>query len=233
MAPDQYFSELKSLLLRHADPEIAEGQIRYMRNQFDFMGLKAPTWVALSKTFFKENGLFDGDDLMAFARQCMEDEYREMNYLGLQMVEKQIKKQPEGFIDFLEELVRTRSWWDTVDWVNKLVGIHFRRFPGLIVPVTEHWMESGNFWLQRICLIFQLTYREKTDFELLKKYILQLAGSDEFFLQKAAGWALRQHSKTDGEAVQIFIEAHPGLSSLTKREGMKWLNKNLPKPVRK
>lgn len=213
-------------MLRHGDPATAEGQMKYMRNQFDFMGLKAPQWVALSKEFFNENGMFDGEELKGFAHMCMEDEYREMNYLGLQMVEKRIKKQPEDFIEFLEELVRTRSWWDTVDWVNKLVGIHFRRFPELTIPVTEHWMDSGNFWLQRICLIFQLTYREKTDFELMKKYILRLADSNEFFIQKAAGWALRQHSKTNAQAVIDFIEKNPQLANLTKREGLKWLKKN-------
>ena len=37
------------------------------------------------------------------------------------------------------------------------------RFPHLTVPITEKWMASGNIWLQRICLIFQLTYKDKTD----------------------------------------------------------------------
>ena len=225
MKPDQYFAELKALLLRHGDPETAAGQVRYMRHQFDFMGLKAPKWVALSKDFFKRHGLFDGEELKIFARLCMEDEYREMNYLGLQMVEKQLKKQPEGFIDFLEELARTRSWWDTVDWLGKLVGLHFQRYRQLTAPVTAHWMDTGNIWLQRICLVFQLRYREKTDGALLFRFVKRLARTDEFFLQKGAGWALRQYSKTDGEAVRQFVESHPQLSPLTKREALKWLKK--------
>lgn len=226
MTIDQYFTELKSLLLRKGNPETAEKQAKYMRNQFEYIGLKAPQWAAISKEYFKENGLFDGAELKEFARLCFEDEYREMNYLGLQMVEKKIKTQPEDFIEFLEELIRSRSWWDTVDWANKLVGIHFRRFPHLIRPVTEHWMESGNIWLQRVCLIFQLTYREKTDFGLMKKYILELAGSGEFFIQKGAGWALRQYSKTAGEEVKTFIGENPHLAPLTQREGLKWLKKH-------
>lgn len=226
MSPEKYFTELKEQLLRQGNPETAEKQSKYMRNKFEYIGLKAPQWMAISKLYFKENGLFDGEELKTFARLCFEDEYREMNYIGLQMVEKKIKKQPENFIEFLEELVLSRSWWDTVDWVNKLVGIHFRRYPSLIIPVTEHWMESENIWLQRICMIFQLTYRDKTDFELMKKYILEVADSSEFFLQKGAGWSLRQYSKTNGAAVKKFIEENPHLSSLTKKEGMKWLIKN-------
>lgn len=225
MNPHEYLQDLKSTLQKKGAPETAEGQARYMRNQFKFYGLKSPQWTAISKAFFAEHGKFDGEELKQFARLCMEDEYREVNYIGLQMVEKQIKKQAEDFIEFLEELVRTRSWWDTVDWVSKLVGIHFRRYPNLIRPVTEHWMDSGNFWLQRICLIFQLTYKEKTDAELMFSYILRLADSKEFFIQKGAGWALRQYSKTNAKAVIDFIEKNPQLANLTKREGLKWLRK--------
>ncbi|MCB0593686.1 MAG: DNA alkylation repair protein [Lewinellaceae bacterium] len=221
--PVEYLQHVKSVFQAAGDPERAQGQMAYMRNQFEYYGLRAPEWVALSKQIFADKGIPEGEDLQTLARLCMEDEYREINYFALEMVQKVQKKQPEAFIEFFEELITTRSWWDTVDWLSKLVGIHFRRFPHLIAPVTERWMASGNMWLQRVCLIFQLTYKEKTDTELMFRFILELQDSKEFFIQKAAGWALRQYSKTDPEAVKAFIEAHPGLAPLTKREGLKRL----------
>jgi 3-methyladenine DNA glycosylase AlkD len=121
---------------------------------------------------------------------------------------------------FLEELICTRSWWDTVDWVNKLVGLHFRRYPDLIKPVTERWMASGNFWLQRVCLIFQLTYKDKTDSDMMFDYVRRLADSKEFFLQKGAGWALRQYAKTNPDAVLEFV-LNTRLAPLTRREALK------------
>ena len=221
--PVEYLQHVKSVFQAAGDPERAQQQMAYMRNQFEYYGLRAPEWVALSKQIFADKGIPEGEDLQTLARLCMEDEYREINYFALEMVQKVQKKQPEAFIEFFEELITTRSWWDTVDWLSKLVGIHFRRFPHLIAPVTERWMASGNMWLQRVCLIFQLTYKEKTDTELMFRFILELQDSKEFFIQKAAGWALRQYSKTDPEAVKAFIEAHPGLAPLTKREGLKRL----------
>ena len=139
-------------------------------------------------------------------RLCFEDEHREMHYFALETVGKMLKHRSADFIDFLEELIREHSWWDSVDWIAKLVGLHFRRFPGQIVPVTERWMASDYFWLQRVSIIFQLTYREKTDTGLLFGYILRVSASKEFFLQKAAGWALRQHAKTDPVSIKNFIE---------------------------
>ncbi|MFQ5448686.1 MAG: DNA alkylation repair protein [Saprospiraceae bacterium] len=217
MTPPEYLAHLKNILQHTGDPLRAQGQMRYMRHQFEYYGLKAPEWQAIGKAVFAQKGVFAGEDLKTFARLAFGDEYREVNYLGIQMVERVIKKQPEDFIVFLEELIITKSWWDTVDWLAKLVGIHFQRYAHLISPVT------GNFWLQRVCLIFQLRYKEQTDFDLLCGYILQLIQSKEFFIQKGAGWALRQYSKYNAAAVAGFIEAHPQLPALTKREGLKWL----------
>ena len=226
MTPATYHSHVKTLFRQKGDPERAQGQMAYMRHQFEYYGLKSPEWMALAKQLFADKGVLEGEALKELARLCFEDEYREVNYFALEMVQKVLKKQPEDFIDFLEELITTRSWWDTVDWISKLVGIHFRRFPHLIRPITERWMASENIWLQRVCLIFQLMYKDKTDAALLFDYILRLQHSKEFFIQKGAGWALRQYSKTAPEVVKNFIETHPGLPALTKREGMKWVGRN-------
>jgi len=225
LTPQKYLKIFKERFEETGRPEVAEGQMQYMRNQFEFYGMKAPVWVAISKEFFKEHGLLSGEDLRVFARLCYEEDHREMHYIALQMCEKAQKKEEADFIEFLEELITQNSWWDTVDWINKLVGVHFKKYPDQILPVTSRWMASDNFWLQRICLIFQLTYREQTDTDLLFKYILQLADSQEFFIQKAAGWALRQHSKTAPEKIADFIAQHPSLAPLTKREGLKWMKK--------
>jgi len=199
---------------------MAQTQMWYLRNQFEFFGLKMPQWMALTKEIHKQHGLPDGEDLKTLARLCFEDDHREMHYFALQTVEKALKTQPPEFIEFLEELILSRSWWDTVDWINKLVGLHFRQFPDLAKPVTEDWMASDNIWLQRVCLIFQLTYKEKTDAALLFDYVRRLSGSKEFFIQKGAGWALRQYSKTNPDAVRQFVEA-TRLAPLTRREAMR------------
>jgi len=80
--------------------------------------------------------------------------------------------------------------------------------------------------LQRVCIIFQLKYKNEVDTELLFKYILELKHSNEFFIQKASGWALRQYSKFNPDVVVEFIRENQDLSNLTKREGLKYLKKN-------
>ncbi|MCC6727005.1 MAG: DNA alkylation repair protein [Saprospiraceae bacterium] len=223
MLTEMYLKHIQAVFLENGDPETAQGQMRYMRNQFEYYGLKAAVWMALSKGIMAEKGIPTGEDMKALVRLCFDDEHRELHYFALEMVQKTLKQQAADFIDFLEELITTKSWWDSVDWLAKLVGLHFKKHPQLIVPVTERWMASGNFWLQRVCLIFQLTYRDKTDFDLMKKYILEIANSKAFFLQKGAGWALRQYSRTNPDAVTQFVQENPQLAALTKREALRLL----------
>lgn len=224
MSPTAYYYFVRDTFREKGNPEMALTQMWYLRNQFEFFGLKMPKWMALTKGFHKQHGVPEGEGLKTLVRLCFEDDHREMHYFALETVQTTLKTQPPEFIEFLEELITTRSWWDTVDWVNKLAGLHFLRFPELTKPVTEEWMASGNLWLQRVCLIFQLAYKDKTDAALLFDYVRRLSGSKEFFLQKGAGWALRQYSKTDPEAVRHFVET-TRLAPLTQREAMRLMAK--------
>ncbi len=224
MSPSSYFQHVYAIFREQGHPEIAQGQMAYMRRQFDFFGLKAPVWLALTKDIHRTSGVPEGADLLELVRLCLADDHREMHYFALETVQKNLKKQPAEYLAFLEELVLTRSWWDTVDWLAKLIGMHLLRFPELQEPACARWLASGNIWLQRVSMIFQLTYREKTNTALMFQNIRQLAGSPEFFIRKGAGWALRQYAKTDPAAVLQFVES-TALSPLTRREALKTLSK--------
>jgi 3-methyladenine DNA glycosylase AlkD len=68
---------------------------------------------------------------------------------------------------------------------------------GQIKPTTSKWMQTSNIWLKRTAILFQLRYKTKTDEVLLYNFITQCSESDEFFIKKAIGWALREYSKTN------------------------------------
>ncbi len=222
--PRDYVTLIRAQFVAAGDPETAEGQMRYMRGRYLYYGLKAPHWGAILHELFKKHGTYDGRQLRTFARMCFAEEYHEMFYAGLQMIGKQIKKQPADFIDFLEKAIELGDWWDTVDWINKLVGIQFLRYPELQHRYCKKWIRSDNIWLQRVAILHQLQYKEHTDKALLFEMILNRKSSKEFFVQKGAGWALRQYSKTNPNAVMAFLNKHPDIAPLTRREGLKWLS---------
>jgi len=222
ITPEEYIALVGEKFLEEGDPIRAEQQRAYMRNQFDYYGLPAPQWLGLLKTTFQEHGTFTGNKLKSFVELCYQQDYREMHYTGQEMMQTRIREWPSSWIKVLEKCITTESWWDTVDWLAKLTGIHFRSHPELQHQYSYKWIESNNMWLQRVAIIHQLFYREKTDEKLLFEMIRRRSDSKEFFIQKACGWALRQHAKTFPKRVEWFLERNE-LPKLAIREARKQL----------
>ncbi|NOU93009.1 DNA alkylation repair protein [Paenibacillus sp. LMG 31456] len=217
-----YSNRLENWLRAHANSEKASPMEAYMRNLFPFLGIKSPDRVKLVKAFIQEHGIPpQGEELTCTIRELWQLPEREFHYTALQLLEKHLKKLEPAAIDLLEELVVTHSWWDTVDTIaGRLIGSYFTQYPDLIPVYTERWINSDNMWLQRSALLFQLSYKKRTDEALLFDYIRRTAHSKEFFLRKAIGWALRQYAKTNEPAVRQFV-SETELSPLSVREALK------------
>ena len=100
------------------------------------------------------------------------------------MIQKEIKKKfIFEDIQLIENLIITNSWWDSVDTIAKyLVGGYLEQFPDETFKVIEHFSNSDNMWLNRSGIIFQLSYKEKTNFDLLKAECDKHKHSKEFFI---------------------------------------------------
>ena len=77
-------------------------------------------------------------------------------------------------------------------------------------------------WLNRSAILFQLGYKTRTDESILFEQCLAHKESKEFFIQKAIGWALREYSKTNPDAVLNFVNSNQ-LKPLSTREALKRL----------
>jgi 3-methyladenine DNA glycosylase AlkD len=134
------------------------------------------------------------------------------------------KKQLEvDDIVWIEKLIVTKSWWDTVDILaTHLAGEYFKKHKNKIDLITNQWNNSDNIWLQRSSLLFQLKYKQNTNVFLLENYILNLKESNEFFIRKSIGWILREYSKTNPAWVIQFLQKNE-LSNLSVREASKYL----------
>jgi 3-methyladenine DNA glycosylase AlkD len=219
-----YLEKVKRLYAAHANPDNAFFMKRYVKNRFDFYGIKTPERRALSRQIMQSEGIPEGETLLRLCRFCFEANHREIQYFVDDLLRKALPRLDASFLPLIESLIGKKSWWDTIDFLApKLAGHLFLRYPDLIRPYTGRWVESDNIWYQRSALIFQLDYKDRTDEDLLFEYVRRLAGSREFFVQKGAGWALRQYSKVAPEAVTAFVK-NTDLAALTKREALKWLN---------
>ncbi len=215
-------TQIKQLYAEHSHAINAALMQKYLKDKFVFYGIKATERRNLDKICWEKMGLPKHEELTEMVRTLWAESQRELHYFALENIGKLKKHWKEDLIDLLEYVISHNSWWDTVDFAAKWVGEFFQKFPHLILPITEKWIASGNIWLQRVCIIFQLTYKKATNTQLMFDYILLCADSQEFFLQKAIGWALRQYSRTDAQAVIAFVANHE-LKPLSKREALRLL----------
>jgi 3-methyladenine DNA glycosylase AlkD len=204
-----------------ADPVKAAPMSAYMRNQFSYLGISTPERKKLSQEFLKT--LKQNDIDWTFIFTCWEMPEREFQYLAVEYLTRQKAKLTDSDIPNLRKLIITKSWWDTVDGLDVIVGDIALRHPE-VSQILLTWSTDENIWLRRAAIDHQLGRREKTDIRLLEKIIINNLGQKEFFINKAIGWSLREYSKTNPEWVREFIERHrEALSSLSIREASKYI----------
>ena len=221
MEGDVYAEQLRLHFEAHADDSNAPAMEQYMKNHFRFLGIKSPERRKLLSNFVKEFGFPEPGITEEMVRNLWQMPERELHYVGMELANRKGFLADKRNIHLIEWLITHKSWWDTVDYIAaNVAGSWFKLYPEEIIPITTKWMASGNIWLQRTCLLFQLKYRNTTDLNLLFGFIEHLAPEKEFFIRKAIGWALRELSKTRPEAVQLFVDSHE-LSQLSRREALK------------
>lgn len=205
-----------------ADPEKAVQMSAYMRDQFPFLGIATPQRKKLAREFLKELGKAPVD--WGFVAACWQQPEREFQYLAADYLIRMNALLTPDDIPRIRELVVQKSWWDSVDCLDRVVGNIALRYPEVNETLLA-WSVDENFWLRRLAIDHQLVRHEKTDTELLERIIVNNLGQTEFFITKAIGWALRDFSKTDPVWVRDFVERHRSeMAPLSIREASKYLS---------
>jgi 3-methyladenine DNA glycosylase AlkD len=217
-----YLNQIKKIYATNADATIAKGAKAYLLNQFEFYGIKTPLRRKICKEFYKAHPIKDHNELSSLIKACFAEPQREIHYFAIELLVHHHKLWSIKTIPLIEWMITHQSWWDSVDSTNSFViSKFFLQFPETIEITTSKWNNSTNKWLQRMSLLFQLTYKKKTNTTLLTQYIENCQLEEDFFIRKAIGWALRAYAYTDAKWVVKFVKAHPQLSALSKREALK------------
>ena len=217
MNVEELAKELKAV----ANPDDAVAMKAYMKNKFEFLGVKTPARRKLTQTILKQqtNLVIDWN----FINEAWNYPYRELQYAALDYLESRKKLLTPSDLPDFKILAQTKSWWDTVDFLDRLVGSIIARFPETKATILS-WSCDEDIWLRRLAIDHQLLRKEETDTELLEKILVNNLGQTEFFINKAIGWALRDYSKTNPDWVRDFIERHRAeMATLSIREGSKYL----------
>jgi 3-methyladenine DNA glycosylase AlkD len=167
---------LEKLFYQNQNKENALYMQKYMKNKFPFLGIKTPKRKELMKVFYQETGILKKPIDREFVLALWNKDEREFQYAALQYIERSLKKFDRADLPLMEQLITTKSWWDTVDLLaSKAVGKIAKDHPSDIEESIEGWAYGNNLWLKRTAILFQLKYKENTDKDLLYRFIKQNA----------------------------------------------------------
>jgi glutamate racemase len=210
-------------LSARANPVNAKPMKAYMRGQFEYFGLKSPEMGSVQKPFLalaRQQSSINWD-LVEALWQAAE---REAQYFAISYLHTLKELLSSEDLPKIKALIQQKSWWDSVDSLDALVGYLVRQNPSLKAVMLE-WAEDPDFWVRRAAIDHQLGFKQALDTELLKAIIFKNLGSREFFINKAIGWSLRDYAWSNPQWVSAFLREHgEKLAPLSFREAAKHLN---------
>jgi 3-methyladenine DNA glycosylase AlkD len=220
-----FIPSLEKEFKENSNAKNAVAMSKYMKNNFSFFGIKTEERRRIFRACWADHQKEVSDHAREIAWELFSKKERELQYCALEILIKNLKNNYiKEDILLIEKLIITNSWWDSVDVIAKFIlGGYLQQFSLESKNVISRFSNSDNMWLNRSALLFQLGYKEKTNFDLLLLVCQKHRTSSEFFIQKAIGWALREYAKTNPEAVKNFVSIS-SLKKLSKKEALK----NLP-----
>ena len=214
-----------TMLRAEVNPERASQQQAYMKSEMPYFGLSVPRCRRIAHEMLRDNPPQNSDAwVTSILLLWREATHREERYVAIELFlhKKFALWLVPDQLPVLEELVVTGAWWDYVDALaTRGAGTMLVNESVQTKRILYQWAKDQNIWKRRVAILAQLKSKTNTDVDLLSKCIKPSIGHSEFFLRKGIGWALREYSKTDPDWVKEFVEKHPDLSDLSRREALK------------
>lgn len=224
-ADEQLVKAIRTGLAEVADPAKAPAMRAYMKSAMPFRGVASPERTVLLKRVLADHIL---PDRVTYSATVLElwraAEFREERYAAIALSGHRAYRQWQdlALVPMYEELIVSGAWWDYVDELAiHRIGPILRGDRDRVTPVLLSWAADTDLWRRRTAIICQIGAKEDTDPDLLTRTIEPAIAEPEFFLRKGIGWALREYAKTSPDWVRSFVDEHPGLSGLSRREALK------------
>jgi len=202
----------------------------YMKTDMPFYGVQKPGLKMIIRRLKDEFAPSDQDEYESLVLALWDLPHREEKHLGLAVGVQNRQFHTPTSLPLYRRLIVEGAWWDFVDEVSThMVREVVRDYPAPAWSVVDHWIDDEVMWLRRSAITCQVGVKERTDAVRLFSFCEQRAFEKEFFVRKAIGWALREYSKTDPEAVTAFaIEHREELSGLSFREATRHILDHIP-----
>lgn len=208
-----------------ADETKAAPMAAYMKTDMPFYGIQKPERIPVYKAMKQKFPAQSQTQYESAIKALWKLPRREEKYAALEFA-----KQNKGFITvksypLYRSLIVSGAWWDLVDDIaTNLISDSYMVERAAINPIIEEWIDDKDMWIRRTAILAHNHHKSKTDWQQLSDHCLRRAHEKEFFIRKAIGWALREYSYANPQAVKAFLQKNKAqLAPLSFKEGAKQL----------
>ena len=218
--------ELRSL----ADPEKAAGMASYHKAHRTYLGISVPQITDLSKTWRAE---LDVEARVALAEALWQSDIHEARIAAAKLLTQARLRPDETAWALICSWVPDFDAWAIADHACDAGQRRLLADPSRIDTV-ETWTTSEAMWTRRAALVITLPWTKQNNpkpQELeVRDRVLGWAATyvddQQWFIQKAIAWWLRELSKHDAPRVIAFLDAHGDrMKPFARKEAAKHLAK--------
>jgi len=224
--------EIINKLQEKSNKELAVRYKSYLKSPFEFYGLRVPELRKIAKEY-KNLELSEVYDLFNKLWNSNFHEERSIAIFLLSLKEKYFDYETWKFAISKVKDIKT---WDHCDAISSWVLGKMLSKDITLKKDVENLAESKNPWERRAAIISTSHLIKKRKLELTFKLAEKLIYDEDVYVQKGAGWMLREAGKKERIAVRDFILMHLDMKAYAfsyATEKMKELRKVKKEKLRK
>ena len=212
MTPTEATAALRAL----GDPTKASEMHRYHKVDRPYLGVANPVIDGLVKDW---RVAVDLDQRLTLARGLWKGNIHEGRVAAAKLLtQARIRPDDNGAWDLICEWVPQFDAWAIADHVSIAGQKRLVADPARLDTV-ENWTTSDHMWTKRAALVMTLPWTKQNNPKpadlATRDRVLGWAATyvtdDDWFIQKAIAWWLRELSKHDAPRVQDFLDKHAGV----------------------
>lgn len=205
----KFTQEILHALRSVANDVEARNMSKSVREQFDFLGVKIVSRREVTYPIFEKNKPADSDELARRVEDMWCVPFREMQYVACDYMFQNRTMLGGQHLAFIKKLIKTRAWRDTADIIaTSILGDLVLRLPALR-PKIEVWIRDPNIWIRRSAILFQLQYRDRTDWEMLRNFCTICANDEDSYIKSGISKALCKYARVNSTEVRRFVLSTP------------------------
>lgn len=188
---------------------------KYLGTKLNVYGYDAKTQVELCKkgySFYTDNKENNFTMFKEVYHESNSHEGKNQAFIYLDKNYKHISAKAQ--LDVLPEWVTKVDNWAHSDYLSKFLTRLIEN-PSTQKGMFGHirqWNKSGNLWERRQSLValyyYSRTKEQHLPFEYSSKLVLNLIDDQEYYVQKAVGWTLRESFNVYPKETYQFIDKH-------------------------